>query len=246
VRKVIHKGGRKSSCLKDDGKQFLASEGSERGHGLGEEESDSASGLRAGLMSLPQDLLASILKDVAFSGNCKESQYSVGQHVEVDIHENSINLKPLFENSLNLKSLVSGWWGATISSVVESGSEKMYKIKWDKLPAEHAKRCREITVGWKSPWDATGPFHEDQIRLHHHITPGGRRKDSTWATQTRAKIFTVQNTFPEGGRNKHSTWATQTFLLPPAVFPNYRKLSSHVLAASRAAQLSLINAECVE
>ena len=218
VSKVIHKGKvlEEGKPVSDDGVAD-ASEGSERGHGLGEEESDSASGPRSGLMSLPQDLLASILKDVAFSGNCKESQYSVGQHVEVDIHENSLNLKPLFENSLNLKSLVSGWWGAIISSVVESGSEKMYRIKWDKLPAEHAKRCREITVGWKSPWDATGPFHEDQIRLHHLITPGGRKKHSTFSTQTRAKIFTVQNTFPEGGRNNHWTWATQTFLLPPAV-----------------------------
>jgi hypothetical protein len=85
-------------------------------------------------MGLPQDLLASILKDVVGSSNCKEPRYSEGQHVEVEIRENSLNLK--FENTRNLKPLVSGWWGATISSVVESGSEKMYIINWDKLPAE--------------------------------------------------------------------------------------------------------------
>jgi len=227
VSKVIHKvvknkesGGRsdtKSTCLKADGKQLLASEGLERGHGLGEEESDSARGPSAGLMSLPQDLLASILKDVADSSNCKESPYSVGQHVEVEIHE-------CFESRLNLKSLVCGWWGATITSVVESGNEKMYMIKWDKLPAEHAEqndffRGQRTIPRWQSQWD--GPFPEDQIRRHQLITAGGRRrKDSTWATQTRAKIFTTQNTFP-----------------------NSRKSSSHVLAAARAFQLSLINAQ---
>ena len=96
-------------------------------------QSDSASVPSTGLMSLPQDLLASILKDVAYSSNCKESPYSVGQHVEVEIHE-------CFESSLHLKSLVRGWWGATITSVIEAGSEKMYMIKWDKLPAEYAER----------------------------------------------------------------------------------------------------------
>jgi hypothetical protein len=78
---------RKSTCLKAHSKRLLASEGSERGYGLDEEEFDSASGSSAGLMSmglmsLPQDLLASILKDVALG-----SKYSVGQHVEVKIHE---------------------------------------------------------------------------------------------------------------------------------------------------------------
>jgi hypothetical protein len=170
----------------------------------------------AGLMSLPQDLLASILKDVASNSNCEESPYSVGQHVEVKIHE-------CFESSLKLKSLVRGWWGATISSVVEAGSGKMYKIKWDKLPAEHADRhdffhWKRTIPRWQSQWE--GPFPEDQIRLHQLITAGGRRKDSTWATQTRANIFTAQNTFP-----------------------NSRKSSSHVLAAARAFQLSLINAQ---
>jgi hypothetical protein len=167
-------------------------------------------------MSLPQDLLASILKDVASNSNCEESPYSVGQHVEVKIHE-------CFESSLKLKSLVRGWWGATITSVVESGSEKMYMINWDKLPAEHADRndffqWKRTIPRWQSQWE--GPFPEDQIRLHQLITAGGRRKDSTWATQTRAKIFNAQNTFP-----------------------NSRKSSSHVLAAARAFQLSLINAQ---
>ena len=237
---------RNSSCLKADGKQLLASEGLERGHGLGEKESDSASGPRtsAGLMSMPQDLLASILKDVAYSSNGKDSPYSVGQHVEVEINE-------CFDSGLHLKSFVRGWWGATITSVVESGSEKMYMIKWDKLSAEHARqsqsaveeRIRGIDY-WprKSPWEGTfrlsriamrrhgldewwdSPFAfpEDQIRLHQLFTAGGRTlsKDSTWATQTRAKIFTAQNTFP-----------------------NSRKTSSHVLAAARAFQLSLINAQ---
>ncbi len=213
----------KITCLEDDGEQLLESEGSERGHGLGEEESDSASGSKAGLLSLPQDLLASILKDVAYSSDCKESQYSVGQHVEVEILENN-NLK--FENTLTRKSLVSGWWGATITSVVESGSEKMYKmymIKWDELPAEHARRNAYKHWPRKSPW--VGPFAEDQIRLHQLITAGVRRKASptcSWLRQSnaRAKIFTVQNTFP-----------------------NYGKLPTHVLAASRAFQLSQINAQ---
>ncbi len=113
---------RKSTCLKADGKQLLASEGLKRGHGLGEKESDSASGPSAGLM-------------------------------------------------------------------------------WDKLPAEHT---------WRSQM------------MHASTLSSGRTlsKDSTWATQTRAKIFTAQNTFP-----------------------NSRKSSSHVLAAARALQLSLINVQ---
>jgi len=196
-------------------------------------------------MSLPQDLLASILKDVAYSSNCKDSPYSVGQHVEVEIHE-------CFESGLDLKSFVRGWWEATITSVVESGSEKMYMIKWDKLPAEHARRSQSAvkerargTDYWprKSPWEGTfrlsriamqrhgldarwdSPlfaFPEDQIRLHQLFTAGGRTlsKDSTWATKTRAKIFTAQNTFP-----------------------NSRKSSSHVVAAARAFQHSLINSQ---
>ena len=56
-------------------------------------------------------------------------------------------------------------------------------IKWEKLPEDHARRCPK-----KSPWDTVGPFPQEQIRLHHLITAGGKRKDLTVATQIHSEF----------------------------------------------------------